>query len=623
MRLLAIILCFIYWLCPLYAQVEQPRNNFSNGVLTGSAGSLVATGIVGQSVIGPSQNGNLANFAGYFVPFPGDGACQAQITTRADQLPSVYVQGQDLVITIEANDALCVQEIKLLFTGLTTGLSSTDITSLTTQDMVRASGNTFSTTLSSSQLGDPIGILYLFEILSTDGSLVNTSSTLVKIALATFNAQSGTAPEITGISSFGTSVNNYQIVSVPYVLPNNSVTAVFDEISPTYDQSAYRIFSYRNTGPTSGNYVEFQESGFPGINPGIGYWLIIAEDPGPIDPGAGSVVEVSPDNPYELVLQPGLNLIGNPFPTAIDWSAIKSVNGNPEGISDIQQFLGGTYNTNQRVAAFRGGFVRNDNADPFTISIPVSSEVLGGRKSETNRRYNSIDEREWEIAFHLSDGVIQTEIPGIGMRMDAREGLDQYDFTQVPGVFESADLIFDSELSINRHIVPSAESYIWTFEVVNARQSTVLSWDHAYFKRSQKELWIYDPRTNQKWDMKAHQSILLDENSNRFKVIYGSSSFVEEEAVPEITGIFNPYPNPFRNNITIPFVIEEAAKVDLRLYDISGTLQKIIYSGNKQEGYHEFSWNAFDDLKSGLYTIYLIVETPAGIKRYNSLVIRQ
>jgi hypothetical protein len=623
MRLLATILCFIYGFYPLYAQVEQPRNNFSNGVLAGSDGSLSTTGIVGQAMVGPSQSGNLVNFAGFFVPIPGDVVCGAQILSRADQLPSGYVQGQDLVITIEVNDASCVQEINLLFTGLTTGLSSTDITSLTTQDMIRASGNTFSTTLSSSQLGDPLGILYLFEVLSTDGSRFNTSSSLVKIALTTFDTQLGDVPEITSVSSFGTSVNNYQIVSIPYVLPNNSVTAIFDEVSPIYDQSEYRIFSYRNTGSSTGNYVEFQESGFPGINPGIGYWLIIAEDPGPIDPGAGSVVEVSPEAPYELVLQPGLNLIGNPFPTAINWSAIKAVNGDSAGISDIQQFLGGTYNANQQVAAFRGGFVRNDNPTPATIQIPITTEVLGGRKNETARTDNSIDEKEWEVAFHLSDGLIHTEIPGIGMRLDAKEGLDQYDFTKVPGVFESADLIFDSELNINRHIVPTAESYVWIFEVVNAQHRTVLSWNNSFFKNSQKEIWIYDPITNQKWDMKAHQSILLNENSNRFKVIYGSRSFVEEEAVPEFTGIFNPYPNPFRNNITIPFVMEEAANVDLRLYDISGTLQRVIFSGNKQEGYHEFNWDAFDDLKSGLYTIQMIVETPEGIKRYNSLVIRQ
>jgi len=68
------------------------------------------------------------------------------------------------------------------------------------------------------------------------------------------------------------------------------------------------------------------------------------------------------------------------------------------------------------------------------------------------------------------------------------------------------------------------------------------------------------------------------------------------------------YPNPFSNQTTIEFNLDESEFVILSIFNITGKLVENIVSEKLQKGDHKFQWNA-EGLKEGLYLILLETNT--------------
>ncbi|MCK5520715.1 MAG: T9SS type A sorting domain-containing protein [Candidatus Marinimicrobia bacterium] len=74
---------------------------------------------------------------------------------------------------------------------------------------------------------------------------------------------------------------------------------------------------------------------------------------------------------------------------------------------------------------------------------------------------------------------------------------------------------------------------------------------------------------------------------------------------PENFKLYQNYPNPFNPSTTITFSIPESDKVEVLIYDVAGKLIKKLYEGTLSAGYHDFLWNAENDIEekvsSGIY----------------------
>lgn len=77
------------------------------------------------------------------------------------------------------------------------------------------------------------------------------------------------------------------------------------------------------------------------------------------------------------------------------------------------------------------------------------------------------------------------------------------------------------------------------------------------------------------------------------------------DAKPDVFVVGRSYPNSFNTETAIPVRISEATQVEVAIYSMSGQLIKRLYSGQKQVGRHNFTWEGDSEngclVSSGLY----------------------
>jgi parallel beta-helix repeat protein len=84
----------------------------------------------------------------------------------------------------------------------------------------------------------------------------------------------------------------------------------------------------------------------------------------------------------------------------------------------------------------------------------------------------------------------------------------------------------------------------------------------------------------------------------------------------------NCYPNPFSNELTIDYdVNEENASVVLEIFDFNGKLIKRLANQKQNRGYHQLTWDATDEqgiqVRTGLYLIRLHVNNTCAVSKIN------
>jgi hypothetical protein len=108
----------------------------------------------------------------------------------------------------------------------------------------------------------------------------------------------------------------------------------------------------------------------------------------------------------------------------------------------------------------------------------------------------------------------------------------------------------------------------------------------------------------------GRKGFVASESDARFVLLVGSEEYVEHEAEhlttrPQKTALLQNYPNPFNPSTVISYDLASREKVDLRIYDVTGALVKILERGTRDPGRFEVGWDGQDEkgrkLASGVY----------------------
>ena len=94
-------------------------------------------------------------------------------------------------------------------------------------------------------------------------------------------------------------------------------------------------------------------------------------------------------------------------------------------------------------------------------------------------------------------------------------------------------------------------------------------------------------------------------------------SFVQEEItrsleLPRHAALHQNYPNPFNPSTIIRYDIAEPGMVDLRVYDVTGALVKVLEARHRDRGRYEVGWNGKNEKSEQVASGVYFYEVKAG-----------
>jgi hypothetical protein len=509
-------------------------------------------------------------------------------------------------VSITVSDATKVSIVNFKSRGISEPVSSIKSISLS------ASGNKYEKVFSATDISDPIGLLYWFEVVDKTQTLFssNIGKAYIKYPLTSSDQA---IPKL----AFGTSAANYQIIAVPLELKTKNASSVFSALGE-YNKSKWRLFDYANG-------ANREYPAFGTIDVGKGYWFI-ARNNIIINPGEGTTVQVDEDSPYTVNLTAGWNLIGNPYNFKISWQDVLTLNGNPPGVEKIKIFSNGALHESSVLDRYQGAFVFTDKTMALKIS-PIQNKNIGGRLAERDVLSNPLDMEHWEINLSLREGELSNEVGGIGMHPEARlMGKDRFDEVSVPlpeglGLFEIAFQHPEVRATFNKEIVPTAENYTWDFDIKRSSFAQLkLMWRNDFFGANGKEIVLFDPATLKTIDMRAASHYELSERTKNLRILFGSEAYVRAGLETSFPGLGEPYPNPSGDEVTIPFTIsksDDEKLVKINVYNSQGIEMTSLVDGFVNHGRHEVVWDS--NGKSGLYFIRMVIGN-ATVKTVKAII---
>jgi hypothetical protein len=431
-------------------------------------------------------------------------------------------------------------------------------------------------------MADELGIEFLIEASDATGN-VKESATHYFIYRSVEPITNQTVQFAS--STFDGRASSYQMFSIPYVLEDANISNLFDPALNGQDPTRWKLLHYQN-----GAYAAYPDQ-LKKIELGKGYWFNTIEPDFQIKLSQATVSQVSQTDAFVLNLEKGWNQIGNPYPFNLDWQKIKDANANA-GLNSIWLFEEGAYVKKDVLATWKGAFVFSDNGGIVSFPLAAKTDVAG--RTFNTRVTAALEDDNWHFPMTLQVGSVRTE-SAIGMMTDADASKDRYDEMVLPRFLDFVEMtthhpeFFAPYFSTD--VVPSKDEFQWAFQVeTNVKGDARLSWDMNSISSLSAGLFLIDV-TNQVWiDMRmaAHYPFEL-KPGHQFKVAYSKRG----EFNPGMSLLGQSFPNPFKDRVTIPVVIEsDNTFVQVEVFDMMGKRIKTLEHLFEKKGFQSFDWDA-------------------------------
>jgi hypothetical protein len=418
-------------------------------------------------------------------------------------------------------------------------------------------------------------------------------------------------------TSSGGKLENYRIVSVPYILEDNLVQSIFGALGE-YDKELWRLIQYDPLTKKNVDYPAFNRFGS-----GEGYWFNSVEKVD-LRIGSGTVPQFNQATPFTMRLEQGWNQIGAPYPFDVKWSAVQTANtGKPVGKLFVFNPTTQTMVESDDLKVWSGGFVHADNAIPdFTYPVTLKNPSGGRRKSEDLITNTRLDEPAWFIPITLRQGLAESRM-AVGMHPEASAGKDRFDQIAIPRFFSYLEMttthpeFFSPAFAYD--VVPTEDQKTWDF-IINSSFSDAasLEWDPSTFGNNPATLILFDEHRKTFADMRSTNHYALPANKDYpLKVIYSNN----QEWNPGVSMLGYPFPNPAIGPVTIPVALHEPASVQISVYDLTGKKVKTLASGYWEAGMHSVTWTGEDEQPVTVPPAMYVVQMTLGTSFFTQKII--
>lgn len=414
----------------------------------------------------------------------------------------------------------------------------------------------------------------------------------------------------------------YVLISIPYSFEDSSVATLFKDLG------SYNAYLWRMFGKYSKNegYKEFPKD-FTRIKRGEGYWLITKEKK-KVSLGSTSMPGIAED--FEIKINPGFTMIGNPFPYSVSWTN-STVEDSVEKV--LWSYTNGVYDsTTLRMDPFKGYWVFNRGRLPKSIvinAVPVSSSAI----PKSGSSEIALGSSEWKVQLVLSSPHEADAQNYIGVVNDALDGWDHADFVKppsAPSVTTNLSLLNHGEKLSADYRKENPNGHVWDF-IVNSTGSVEplqITANRFGIIPHQFKLYLIDTRRERVYNLgnTAEYSFSLEkkEHSRQFRLIAGTSEFFEQNSdgipiIPLEYSLSQNFPNPFNPVTTILYTLSHSGVVQLEIFNILGQKIRTMVNSQQPIGTYSVTWDGKDNhgilLSSGIYYYQIQANNFRSVKK--------
>ncbi len=424
----------------------------------------------------------------------------------------------------------------------------------------------------------------------------------------------------------------YRLLSIPLELEStvSIIRALQDDVGFP-DATRWRLFAYDAADSV---YLEAPNDSMLTFEQGRGYWLI-TRDAHRLDTAPVFGESAPTDSAFSLNLEPGWNLIGQPFAFPVSWA---SVGVDPALVEAPVAWQSDHYSYSvDQLEPWQGYWVKNRTSSAFRLKIPPV---------DANPGTVARSEPQWRLSISASSSGVVDPVNVAGMKEGARQAWDAADRSDAPlGPGRSLSLYFPHRerdgrgnyaidmrgdfVSIDEAsarmfgVEPDSWGHLWRFDVaknftdVPAGDEVVLEFSGLSDLPPDARVLLLDHDLKRVVDVQQQarytffqgsRGFVASEGQARFTLLVGSEAFAdaqEKDPPPLATRLHQNRPNPFNPATIIRYEVGRSAPVAVRIYDVGGACVRNLFEGNQQPGIYEVLWNAKDDagepLASGVY----------------------
>ncbi len=332
---------------------------------------------------------------------------------------------------------------------------------------------------------------------------------------------------------------------------------------------------------------------------------------------------------FELTLQPGWNMVGNPagYAVSLDRRRLAIRDGSQqyrydEAAADPLRLVAGEiyiYKPElpdtllfypydlapERLEVWGGCWAQNLTTREIDLLVPAQSAASGAATKDL--RPSPQPATSWSLALWIRSGLERTGLE-LGIAEGAHDGLDRWDAPLPPpvpgraleGAF-LADLPNEADRSIHllRDVrAAGSDTTCWLLEIRSPAAPCELTWDPlartAGPGAGSAGLYILLATVdgNRSWDMRALESIELPPGAHLLEIRMDSASHPPARSVGPDLSI---EPNPFLGATVLRYEMPATGTAFLELFDLSGSRVWNLRQERRPAGTHVVLWDGRTD----------------------------
>ena len=400
-----------------------------------------------------------------------------------------------------------------------------------------------------------------------------------------------------------------RMVSVPIEMKDTTIGGFFGGDYGEYNKSKWRVFRWE--GGKNAEYPAIEAT----FSPGHAFWLV-TRDGNPFTARNG--ISVMSSQPYTVILLPGWNQIANPFAFPIDWATV-NYQGRPGILRGLYRYDGVEYSVNSgSLTPWDGYFVKNDSSAAITLSFPPrEAGTLGKSATVPSPGISGRTGCSVQFSATIPGTSLRATQTLVGLRQDASDGNDVYDYPQPPPIVDALRLVIqeNGETYLRNMKSSEGEGKQWLLQVGApvTKRTAVITPTVSGVLPPGFEFIVLD-KDNENVVQTAEGSFSVEISNptalRTFIVILGSRKYAEEAGKgiplqPFEFSLDQNFPNPFNPETTIRYRLAMRTAVTLEICDILGQQVRTLVNAPQTTGEYSVAWNGTNDsgkpLASGVY----------------------